>query len=367
MMNLDDIAHARLSNQQLTRTALATPAEMVAWHGAMQAQDFAGAKWSLGVRLRPTNDAAIEKAFNEGLILRTHVLRPTWHFVTPDDIRWLLALTSPRVHQVNAGMYRQVGTDSATLKRSIDIVVKALQGGRQLARDELRDALLKEGIAADGGQRMAYIMMNAELDGIVCSGPRRGKQFTYMLLDERAPNAGTLSREEALVELIRRYFQSHGPATAADFARWSSLTLADTRAGLETVGGELHQEVIAGQTYWFANWSADNALPPREPSPTAYLLSIYDEYTIGYKDRSAIVTVEDGERLVAMGNALQNVIVIDGQIVGTWRRELTARRAIVEVSPFRPFTEEERDAVDVASRQYEAFLGRVIDLKVGPS
>jgi hypothetical protein len=351
-MNLDDIAYARLANTQLTRTALATPAKMVAWHGAMQAQDFAGAKWSLGLRLRPTSDAAIEKAFNEGLILRTHVLRPTWHFVAPEDIRRLLALTAPRVHQVNAGMYRQVGTDSATLTRSVDILAKALQGGEQLTRDELRDVLLKEGIAASGGLRMAYFMMNAELDGIICSGPRRGKQFTYMLLDERAPQAKMLDREDTLAELTRRYFQSHGPATAHDFARWSSLTLADTRAGLEAVGGELHQEEIEGQTYWFAS----DAQPPRDPPPTAYLLSIYDEYTIGYKDRSAIVTVEDGERLIAMGNALQNVIVLDGQIVGTWRRTISKKQVAVELNPFRALTSAEDVAIAAAMEGYREFL-----------
>jgi hypothetical protein len=354
-MSLDNIAHARLANQQLTRTELETPAEMVAWLGAIQAQDFAAAKWALGLRLRPTSDAAMEQAFNNGEILRTHVLRPTWHFVTPADIRWLLTLTAPRVHQTNAGMYRQVGTDSATLKRSVDALVRALQGGGQLTRDELRDALIKVGIPADGGQRMAYILMNAELDGIVCSGPRRGKQFTYMLLDERAPQAKTLDREEALAELIRRYFQSHGPATAADFARWSSLTLADARAGLEAVGGELRQEVIEGQMYWFTN----DTLPPRDPSPTAYLISIYDEYTIGYKDRSAIGEREHGERLMAMGNALQSVIVIDGQIVGTWRRTISKQEVTVELNPFRVLTSTEDAAIAVAIEQYGRFLGLV--------
>jgi hypothetical protein len=162
-----------------------------------------------------------------------------------------------------------------------------------------------------------------------------------------------MEHDEALAELTRRYFQSHGPATAADFARWSSLTLADTRAGLETVGAELHQEVIEGQTYWFA----DDTLPKRDLSPTAYLLSIYDEYTIGYKDRSAIGTAEVGERLVAMGNALQNVIVIDGQIVGTWRRMVKKSSLLVQLNPLRPLTEPERAAVLVAAGRLGEFLG----------
>ncbi len=361
-MKLSDVAHARLANQQLTRTELATPTEIVAWLGAMQAQDFASAKWSLGVRLRPTSDAAMEQAFNDGAILRTHVMRPTWHFVTPEDIRWLLALTSPRVHQVNKGMYRQLELDGETLARCAARIENTLRGGRQLTRDELKAALETDGITTisgrdRSGQRLAYIVMWAELEGVICSGPRRGKQFTYMLLDERAPQAKTLSRDAALAELIRRYFRSHGPATAADFARWSGLTLTDTRAGLEAVATEFHQAAIEEQTYWFAN----DALPPRSPSPrdlspTAYLLSIYDEYTIGYKDHRAIVTAENGERMAAMGNALQNVIIIDGQVVGTWRRTIKPASLIVGLNPFVSLTEDQRRAVVSSTEMYGRFL-----------
>lgn len=261
---------------------MSPPVEMVRHLGAVQSQDFARAKWSLGLRLRPTSDAIIEKAFNDGDILRTHILRPTWHFVTPADIRWMLALTGLRVHQVNAGMYRQVGMDGPD--RS--------------------------------GQRMAYILMNAELDGIICSGPRRGKQFTYMLLDERAPDARSKERDEALAELARRYFLSRGPATVHDYVKWSGLTVADARRGIEALENELRREEVGSKIYW---------LPPelplmRDPSPTTYLLSIYDEYISGYKEHGAIRHEEIGARLAAMGNALQNIIVIDGLIAGTWRR-----------------------------------------------
>jgi hypothetical protein len=234
-----------------------------------------------------------------------------------------------------------------------------------LTREELKAVLEGDGIPIVGrrdraGQRLAYIVMWAELEGLICSGPRRGKQFTYMLLDERAPQAKTLPRDEVLAKLVRRYFRSHGPATAADFARWSSLTLADTRAGLEAVADELQLHIIEGQKYLFAN----DALPPRDPSPTAYLLSIYDEYVIGYKDRSAIVTAEDGERLVAMGNALQNVIILDGQIVGTWRREVGRKKALVELRPFASLAAAAQEAVAAAAEKYREYLGvNEIDLR----
>ena len=365
-MNLDDIAHARLYNQRLAvaaqDTAL-TPAEVVAWLGAAQAQDFAGAKWSLGRRLWPTTDAAIEEAFNRGDILRTHVLRPTWHFVAPADARRLLALTAPRVHLTNGSMYRQLELDSETLSRGAEAMTRGLRGGGQLTRDELKVVLEDGGIPTVGGrdrsgQRLAYIVMWAELEGLIVSGPRRGKQFTYMLLDERAPHAITMPREEALAELIRRYFRSHGPATADDFARWSSLTLTETRAGLEAVAAELHHEVIDGQTYWFAG----DANPPRDPSPSALLLSIYDEYTIGYKEWRAVGGEEYGDILRGMGNALQNVILVDGRLVGTWRREVKRGSITVELNLLRPLTEKENAAVARAAGLYGEFLGLPVEV-----
>lgn len=357
-MNLDDVAHARLANQQLTRTAFETAVEMVRWLVAVQSQDYAGAKWSLGLRLRPTSDAAIDKAFNDGAILRTHVLRPTWHFVTPDDIRWLLALTGPRVLAGNAGMVRQLGLDSAILSRTNDVLAKALAGGRQLTRNELRDALERAGIATHGGpdragQRLAYIVMSAELEGLICSGPRRGKQFTYMLLDERAPNAVTMERDEALAELTRRYFLSHGPATEYDFSKWSGLTVSDARRGIEAVEGQLRREVVEGKSYWLPP-----SLPPaRAPSPTAYLLSIFDEYISGYKDHGAIGDEETAVRLAAMGNALQNIVVIDGRIVGTFRRVVKTKLALVELNLFTQLSDAENMAVQAAVEQYGQFVG----------
>jgi hypothetical protein len=359
-MNSGDVPHIRLHNLQISRTALTTPAEMVRRLGAVQSQDYAGAKWSLGMRLRPTTDTVIDTAFNDGYILRTHVLRPTWHFVMPDDIRWLLALTAPRVHQVNAGMYRRVGMDSATLKHSIDAIIKLLEGGRQLTRDELRDALTKVGIPAEGVQRMAYILMNAELEAVVCSGPRRGKQFTYMLLDERAPNAPAMARDEALGELTRRYFLSRGPATEYDFAKWSGLTVADARRGIEAAESQLQRENVDGTTYWLPP-----ALPSaRDPSPTAYLLSIYDEYISSYKDYRAIRDDETGVRLVAMGNALQNVIVLDGRIVGTWRRTLRKDAAEIEMNSLVFLTDVAKRAIAVAAEQYGEFLGRWVEMTI---
>ena len=363
-MNLSDIAHLRLANQQLVRPALKTEAAMVDWLGAAQAQDFTGAKWSLGVRLWPTSDAAIESAFNDGRILRTHVLRPTWHFVTPADARWLLTLTSPRVHVANRPMYRTLELDEATLRRAGEVMTGALGGGRALTRDEVGAALEQAGVHTSGGhdragQRLAYLMMWAELEGLIISGPRRGKQFTYMRLDERAPAGPSLDGDEALAELAHRYFQSHGPATEPDFARWSGLTLTDSRKAIAGVSPALQREEVAGQAYWFA--AAGPAL--RDPSPTAYLLSIYDEYTIGYKDLSAIGGDEHGATLRAMGNALQNVIILDSRVVGTWRRVIGRKLLTIHLNFLVPVTDGERQAVVAAAEQYGAFLGLAVTVE----
>ncbi|MEZ4517127.1 MAG: winged helix DNA-binding domain-containing protein [Chloroflexota bacterium] len=357
-MNFTDIAHTRLHNLQLAQTALHTPAEMVSWMGGVQAQDFAAAKWSLGLRLRPTTDEVMEIAFNNGDILRTHMMRPTWHFVTPADIRWIQRLTAPRVHIACGTMYRQEGLDAATRSRAGSVITKALENGRALTRDELGEALEAHGLGPAKGHRLAYMVMWAELEALIGSGPRRGKQFTYMLLDERAPHAMALEGDEALVELLRRYFTSHGPATAHDFSRWSGLTLADTYRGLDMLGSALYREEVDEQTYWFGNES----LPPREPSPTAYLLNIYDEYTIGYKDRRAISDDETMDALQAMGNALQNVIVVDGRIVGTWRRTLRKTEVSIELNLLRPLTGRENDAVMWAATQYGEYIGRAVEV-----
>ncbi len=351
-MFLSDIAHHRLHNQRITQTPFTNPNEVVNWLVAVQSQDYAGAKWALGLRLQDAHDTDIDRAFNAGTILRTHVMRPTWHFVTPADIRWLLALTAPRVHAISATMYRKKELDDATLKRSHKVLTKALQGGKQLTRDELRDALEKAGIAADDGQRLAYLVMHAELDGLICSGARRGKQFTYALLEERVPPVEALTRDEALAELTQRYFVSHGPATAQDFAKWSGLTSADARHGLEAVKDQLQREVLNGDDYWFAPIRS----PAKFVSPTAYLLSVYDEFIIGYKDRGIIAEPEVAAKLFTMGNALTAVVVIDGRIVGTWRRTLNKAAVVIEINLFKRPTKAEQQAATLAAQRYGEFL-----------
>jgi len=347
-----DIAHQRLHTQHLTGTQLATAKEVVEWLGAVQSQDYAGAKWAVAQRTKGLTDTDLDQAFAAGSILRTHVLRPTWHFVAPADIRWMLALTAPRVHALNAPYYRKVGLDEEIFARSNAVLVQALQGGKQLTRAELALVFQQAGIATTEELRLGYLMMQAELEGIICSGGRRGKQFTYALLDERASQARWLERDEALAELIKRYFTSHGPATLKDFVWWSSLTLADAKVGIDLVRPELVSEEIGDQTFWFA----PSPPPAKSPTPQAYLLPNYDEY-ISYADRSAICDPAYAEQFYPRENGIfSHMIVVDGQIVGTWQRTVKKSAVVIKRSTFRTLTPAEEEAVVAAAHQYAAFL-----------
>ncbi len=352
-----EIVRRRLRNQHITEATFKKPQDVVQWLGAVQAQDYPGAKWAVAQRAQGVTDGALDRALAEGTILRTHVMRPTWHFVAPADIRWMLNLTAPRVHAVNAYYYRKLELDDATFRRSNAALTKALQGGNQLTREELRGVLRQTGVATDGELRMSYIMMRAELDGIACSGARRGKQFTYMLLDERAPQARTFDRDEALAELSKRYFTSRGPATVKDFVWWSGLTTADAKAGIEMVRSQFNCEIVDDQTYWFP----DNAPTASNASPIAYLLSTYDEYLIGYKDRSAYIAAEHAEKIVS-GDTYTSTIVLNGRVVGVWKRTIKKGTVVIETIFFTTLKKAEKQSVAVAAQQYGAFLGMPVEL-----
>jgi hypothetical protein len=349
-----DIARRRLWSLRLAGAPFAQPEDVAHWMGAVQAQDYPAAQWALGLRLREAHAAEVDQAFAEGRILRTHVMRPTWHFVTPADIRWLLALTGPRVQARNAPMYRRVELDEATLARGDALLAGALEGDKQLTRAELGAALRRAGMDPQDNFRLGCLLMHAELSGVVCSGAKRGKQFTYALLAERAPGARTLGRDESLAELAGRYFTSHGPATLQDFVWWSGLTTTDARAGIALAGPRLVREVVAGQTYWLG----EAAAPAPAGGPVATLAPNYDEYAVGYADRSAMLDAArtpdlDPRQAVFLGHT----ILIDGQVVGVWKRTLGGSAVTVSVHLFTPLSAAETAALEAAVGRYGAFVG----------
>ena len=309
---LTDVVRRRRAGQFLTGRRHKTPADVVRALGAVQAQDYAGAKWALAQRTSGVTDADVERELSAGRILRTHVLRPTWHFVAPEDIRWMLALTAPRVNAAMAYHGRVHDLTASVFRRSNDAIANALSGGRHLTRPELGAALERAGIRITSGQRLAHLVMRAELDAVVCSGARRGKQFTYALLDERVPPAAPLGRDEALLELARRYFTTRGPATARDFAWWSGLAMTDVKRALQIVQAELKR--LSGETHDM--WFAPRSLPKQGPS--AHLLPNYDEYFIAYKDRDLVL--RNTPKPLPARPEFAHLLSIDGHLNGIWKR-----------------------------------------------
>ena len=303
----------------------------------MQAQDYPGAKWALGLRARGVTEEQVERAFTAGDILRTHVLRPTWHFVTPADIRWMLALTGPRINANNAPHYKLLGLDEGILKRARRVVDRVLGKGTHLTRAAIGTALRKAGLPAEGVP-LAHVMMNAELEGLVCSGARAGKQFTYALLDARAPRARTLSRDQALGELALRYFTSHGPATVRDFIWWSGLRAGDARRAIEIAGAGLEEEAIGGRVCWSASAGSSRSTRERAPlTSEAHLLPNYDEYVVAFRDR------EPGSDV--FGHSL----IVDGRFAGRWTKTAGRDGVTLNVVAHRRLTPAARRAVAAAA------------------
>ena len=362
--DLDPLAvvRRRLRAQRLSGGApFATPAEAVAWSGGVQAQEYAEALWSLAMRVRDVDLAAVEAACDRGEILRTHVMRPTWHFVAAADLRWLLRLTAPRIQSGNAGRYRQLGLDPGTLARCDEVFAAALAGGEPHTRRELGAALEAAGIDP-AGQRLPHALLHAELAGVVVSGPRRGKHHTYVRFADRVPAAPARSREEDVAELARRYFTSHGPATLRDFAWWSGLTIADAKAGVGALGDALVAEVDEDGTPWISAMPGGDEAPPAA-SPGALMLGTFDELVVAHRDLRNVYA--DGR---ATTELLPRPVLVDGVTVGGWTRRVAAREVVIAVALAGRLDARQDAALRVAADRFGAFLGLPARLSAtGPS
>ena len=358
-MKPEEIAWRRLAGQFLTVPGPAKPAHVVRQLGAVQAQDYAGAKWALALRTKEAaTDAAVERAVDAGTIVRTHVLRPTWHFVAACDLRWMLALTGPRISRALASYNRVLEITPAVIRRSHAAITKALEGGRHLTRAEVAAVLSRAKVGALTGHRFGRLLAQAEVDAIVCSGARRGKHSTYALLDERVTAAPGIERDTALAELARRYFPTRGPASAHDFAWWSGLTVADARRAVAILGRELEPIDVGGRPFWM---SAGAKAPPRKPC--AHLLPNYDEYFIGFVDRSAIGRRLGSVERVTGGNALLNhIATVNGQIVGGWKRTAAGPRVTLRFDLPSRLSRAERALLDREIERYRAFAGGLVEV-----
>ena len=353
-----EIASKRLLNQRLTGAPLGDAAEVVRALGAVQAQDYPVARWSLGLRARGLSETAVDEALGAGDIVRTHVLRDTWHLVCRDDLRWMSELTRPRIQARNRTMHRKLGLEPALLARTDAILVDALGEHGALTRTELAAALRERGVEATG-PRLAYVLMHAELEVLISSGPMQGKQHTYALVDERVRHSTSRPRDDALAALARRYFGSHGPATKRDLSWWASLTAADAARAIALLGAELERIEDGGRTYWSAGASPE----PADSLVRAHLLQGYDEYVIAYSESRDVLDVRRLARVTPPGRSMfTHAIVLDGQVIGHWRRRLTARAVTIETQLARPLDAGEQAALDGAAERYGRFVGLPVDL-----
>lgn len=351
-----DIGMHRLHAQQLAEPRFDEASEVVRWLGAVQAQDYLGALWAIGLRLRSSREALVEQAIANKSIVRSWPMRGTLHFVPAEDLRWLLALLAPRVlARTAARLEREAALTKTVFVRSAEVLIRALQGGKQLSRDALYRELEAAGIgtAAQRGLRILWWLAQC---GLICLATRQGKQQTYALLDEWLPGRAILEGDAALAQLARRYFTSRGPATLQDFMWWSGLSRTEAQTGLELVKADFECCSIDGQTYWFSSCS----VPPGKRTTHAHLLPAYDEYTIAYKNRSAVLDPDYAQRADAGSGIFHPTIVMNGRIVGTWKRDLAKHSVALRLNTFANLDKSEMRAIDKTAKRYGEFLGQPV-------
>lgn len=354
-MNLRDIAHLRLDNQLLLNTPLTTAEEVVAYMGAMQAQDYAMSKWAVGIRMKAGTEKEVDKALDKGTILRTHVLRPTWHLVSAGDIYWMLALSRPRIMASLKSRHKELGLSDTLVKKSHRILEKALSGGEHVSRETLVEKL-QAGKIDTTENRASHLLFSAELEGILCSGA--GKQ-TYALLEQRVPKKNLLPKEEALARLAGIYFNSRGPATLADFTWWSGLSPADARKALELVKKEFQQETIGEQAYWFSP-------PPsgikKTSATNVQLLPAFDEFVISYKDRTAAVQLLHQKRAFSSNGIFWPTLLVNGQVTGLWKRSVKKDKVLIEPDFFEAKKQISASQLKKASNIFGHFLNKTPEI-----
>ena len=347
----------RLFHQRITHPPFKNAGEVAAWLGAMQGQDYAGTKWAFGLRLPGSTEADIDRAIANGVIMRTWALRGTLHYVAPADIHWLVGLIGPRQITGNALRYKQLELDEKILSRSTTLIADALQDGQHLTRNELFDILQATSISTEG-QRGVHMLQRAGLERLIYQGEMRRNVTTFKALE-----AGkTLPKDEALAELARRYFTSRGPATLADFTHWSGLPISEARAGLESIKSELVEERIDSQPYFLSPET------PKQPEHSLYLLPGFDEYVLGYKDRSAVLDAQFANAICPGGNGMfMSTIVSEGRIIGTWKRTLKKKTVEIALEPFRPLRDDEMNVLTESAERYGAFVGLTPTIQALPA
>ena len=349
-----EIVKRRMRAQRLVGEPFAGPAEVVGELGAVQSQEYEEARWAVAQRCGHPGAGEVEAVLDSGDVLRTHVMRPTWHFVRREDIRWLFLLSAERLAAGDRTRLRQLELDDGTLSRAAEIIERSLAGSEPLSRAEMRAALAAEGIETDASQ-IGHISFHLELAARICSGPRRGRDHTYVRLGPRAGAGRRLTRDQALAELTRRYFATHGPATVADYAWWAGLTMGDARRGLELSGMELEELDGPGGGPYFDPIRSGRVAPVRG----ALMLSSFDELTVAYKDLRTVTPAGEPSRTLPL-----RPILVDGRLVGSWKRRLGPHAVRIEATLSEPVDARGERALAAEAKRFAAHHGREVELEV---
>lgn len=358
-MKVEDILHARLHNQLISSHSAKTPAEIISGMVAIQAQDYLGAKWSIGLRFPGLKDSDIDQAITSKSIVRTWPMRGTLHFVSATDARWMLRLLTPRIISGSAGRHRQLELDEATFNKSMDLLIQAMEGGKQLMRNEVYQILENNGIPTIG-QRGIHIINYLAQKQILCHGIHNEKQATYTLFDEWITESKNIEGEEALAELAYRYFVSHGPATINDFIWWTGLKITDAKNGLSAVADRLQSFEVNKKIYW-----TGTDLPDLAKTNSTYLLPGFDEYMLGYTDRSLALDPMFSDRIIPGNNGVfMPTIVINGKVEGTWKRILKTDKVVIEIFPFYKLNVSKIKSITKEAKKYGSFLDKTVTLEV---
>jgi hypothetical protein len=357
MKKPENITHLRLLNQQISKTKFKNPKDLVGHMGAMQAQDYAMAKWAVGVRLPGFTEKKIEAALDKGEIIRTHVLRPTWHFISAEDVYWMLELSEPQIGAALRARHKELELSDKILAKTNTIIAKLLEGEKYLTRDELVTALEHAKIATDNN-RSSHILMRAELDGLICSGKITNHKQTYALLSDRVKKKKSITRQEALAKLALCYFSGHGPATLADFTWWSGLPVKDARLGLELVKEKFISEKLKDEIYWFPA----SLKVPAAIKPLVHLLPAFDEFLISYKNRTASLLAEHHKKAFSSNGIFWPTIVVNGHVTGLWKRSVKKDTVTIETNFFHPHDAATIKLLEKAADAFGDFLGKKAQL-----
>lgn len=345
-----DLLRRRLTTHRLASPDFMNAGDVVKWFGAVQAQDFFASLWAIGQRMHHAVEADVERAIVEKQIVRSYPMRGTLHFAPPEDLRWMLKLMTPRIIAKSAKLYRDASLNAAVFNKSGAIFERALQGENQLTRDEMYK-VLEENKIATKNYRGLHILGHLSQQGLLCFGPRKRKQQTFVLLDEWIPGFTDITREESLARLTLNYFTGHGPATLQDLVWWSGLTVADIKAGIQMVRSKLIEETVGGVTYYFVDVST-------KKSSGALLLPVYDEYTVAYKDRDILLDEKAARSLKQINNLVfTNTVVIDGTVIGVWRRTIKKEKTLIEVNPLMTLSTFQKKSIESAAKKYGRFIG----------